>query len=164
MLAISQYTPSLHTFENAGQPAKQAIPERPQQLACGATDRSITLVRNEDGSAQVSINRPPITELVLSGGGAKGVAYSGFVDTLETNGIMDNIRTISGSSAGAISAALLASGMNHAGFDRISDDIPLISLLDSTNATVQKIQNGLSKLGEKLEKLQLAQLDRKSVV
>jgi len=159
MLAISQHAPSLHSsFENVGQFAKQAIPERPQQLACGATDRSITLVRNEDGSAQVSINRPPITELVLSGGGAKGVAYSGFVDTLETNGIMDNIRTISGSSAGAISAALLASGMNHAGFDRISDDIPLISLLDSTNATVQKIQNGLSKLGEKLEKLPLAQL------
>ncbi len=127
-------------------------------MACGATDRSISLVRNEDGSAQIGMKRPPITKLVLSGGGAKGVAYSGFVDTLEANGVMGNIRTISGSSAGAISAALLASGMNHVGFDRISDDIPLVSLLDSTHPSVRKIQNGLSKLGEKLEKLPLAQL------
>ncbi|BBP62055.1 patatin-like phospholipase family protein [Pseudomonas sp. St316] len=158
MLAISQNTPSRHSSENIDPRANQAPPERPRQLACGATDRSITLVRNEDGSAQVTMNRPPITELVLSGGGAKGVAYSGFVDTLETSGVMDNIKTISGASAGAISAALLASGMNHVGFDRISDEIPLISLLDSTNATVKTLQNGLSKLGEKLAKLPLAQL------
>ncbi|MBT2342092.1 MULTISPECIES: patatin-like phospholipase family protein [Pseudomonas] len=158
MPVISRHSPSPYIFQNLGQLAKQALPEFPQPLACGATDRSITLVRNEDGNAQVSMKRPPITELVLSGGGAKGVAYSGFVDTLEANGVMDTIRTISGSSAGAISAALLASGMNHEGFDRISDDIPLISLLDSTHPNVRKIQNGLSRLGEKLEKLPLAQL------
>lgn len=104
------------------------------------------------------MNRPPITDLILSGGGAKGVAYSGFVDTLETAGVMDLIQTISGSSAGAISAALLASGMNHAGFDRISDDISLITLLNSPHSDVSKKQDEWSKLGEKLKKLPLAQL------
>lgn len=116
------------------------------------------MVRYGDASVKVTMNRPPITDLILSGGGAKGVAYSGFVDTLETTGAMDLIRTISGSSAGAISAALLASGMNHAGFDRISDDISLVSLLNSTDPDASKKQDGWSKLGEKLKKLPLAQL------
>jgi exoenzyme U len=104
------------------------------------------------------MNRPPITDLVLSGGGAKGAAYSGLVEALEANGLMDNIRTISGSSAGAISAAVLASGMGHARFDKILDDIPLTSLLDSTHPIVKAIQTGWSKLGESLKSLPLAQL------
>lgn len=102
MLEISQHTPSFRVYENVHLLAEQASPEGPQQLVCGATDRSITLVRNEDGSVQVSMNRPTITILVLSGGGAKGVAYSGFVDALEANGVMDLIEKISGASAGAI--------------------------------------------------------------
>ncbi|AUM72292.1 patatin-like phospholipase family protein [Pseudomonas fluorescens] len=158
MLAISRHTPSFHSFENVGLLAKQAPPERPQELVRSATDRSITIVRNEDGSAQVSMKRPPITKLVLSGGGAKGAAYSGFIEALEAKRAMDPIKTIAGSSAGAISAAVLASGMGHARFDKILDDIPLTSLLDSTNPVVKKIQNGWSKLGENLKSLPLAQL------
>lgn len=158
MLEIPQYNPSLHACKNVDLPAKQASPEGPQQLVCGATDRSITLVRNEDGSVQVSMNRPPITVLVLSGGGAKGVAYSGFVDALEANGVMKLIKKISGASAGAISAALLASGMSHAGFDRISDDISLVKLLNSSKPEVSIWQNRLSKLGEQLKNIPLAQL------
>lgn len=158
MLEISQHTPSFHAYANVDLLAKQASPEGPQQLVCGATDRSITLVRNEDGSVQVSMNRPPITILVLSGGGAKGVAYSGFVDTLEANGVMKLIKKITGASAGAISAALLGSGMNHAGFDRISDKITLVKLLNSSEPEVSIWQNRLSKLGEQLKNIPLAQL------
>ncbi|AMZ73887.1 MULTISPECIES: patatin-like phospholipase family protein [Pseudomonas] len=158
MLEISQHTPSFRVYENVHLLAEQASPEGPQQLVCGATDRSITLVRNEDGSVQVSMNRPTITILVLSGGGAKGVAYSGFVDALEANGVMDLIEKISGASAGAISAALLASGMSHAGFDRISDDISLVELLNSSKPEVSIWQNRLSKLGEQLKNIPLAQL------
>ncbi|EJK98794.1 type III secretion system effector protein ExoU [Pseudomonas fluorescens Q2-87] len=158
MLEISQYNPSLHACEHVDPLAKQAPPEGPQQLLCGATDRSITLVRNEDGSVQVSMNRPPITEVVLSGGGAKGVAYSGLVDTLEANGLMDFIETFLGASAGALAAALLACGMTHAGFDRISDDISLVKLLNSSKDEVSIWQDRLSKLGEQLKSIPLAQL------
>ncbi|XXE03535.1 patatin-like phospholipase family protein [Pseudomonas sp. Z3-6] len=104
------------------------------------------------------MHRPPITKLVLSGGGAKGMAYSGLVEALEANGVMNDIRTISGSSAGAISAAMLANGMSHARFDEILDAIPLTSLLDSTHTIVRTLQNGWSKLGEKLKTVPLAQL------
>lgn len=159
MLApISQHTLLSRSLENLDPLAKRANPECPQPLACGPTDRSISIVRHGDGSVDVTLDRPPITKLVLSGGGAKGAAYSGFVEALEAKHAMDPIRTISGSSAGAISAAVLASGMSHARFDKILDDIPLTSLLDSTNVIVKTIQNAWSKLGEKLKSLPLAQL------
>ncbi|MDO7896369.1 patatin-like phospholipase family protein [Pseudomonas citrulli] len=96
--------------------------------------------------------------LALSGGGAKGVAYSGLVKELEASGVMDLIREISGASAGAISAALLASGMSHAGFDDISDNLSLVSLLDSSDPKISAWQKGFSNLGEKLKKIPLAQL------
>ena len=158
MPTISSHTFPLRAFEHMGQTARTTSPEEGRRLIADATDRSISIIRYEDGSVKVSLNRPPITDLILSGGGAKGVAYSGFVDTLEATGVMEQVRTISGSSAGAISAALLASGMDHAGFDRISDDISLISLLNSAEPDASSRQDGWSKLGEKLKKIPLAQL------
>lgn len=56
--------------------------------------------------------------LVLSGGGAKGLAYTGMVDGLEETGALADIKAISGSSAGAISAALLATGMTAENFKK----------------------------------------------
>lgn len=146
------------SFENSDRTVKQANPDDDCKLVERATDRSISIIRHGDGSVDVTMKRPAISDLILSGGGAKGVAYSGLVKTLEDNRLMDNIRKISGSSAGAISAAVLASGMGHARFDKILDDIPLTSLLDSTHPIVKAIQTGWSKLGENLKSLPLAQL------
>ncbi|XP_066264786.1 uncharacterized protein [Branchiostoma lanceolatum] len=53
----------------------------------------------------------PFNNLVLEGGGAKGIAYIGAAKILEDAGIMKNITRFGGTSAGAITAALLAVGM-----------------------------------------------------
>lgn len=50
------------------------------------------------------------TNLVFKGGGAKGCAYAGCVEVLESKGIYNNITQTAGTSAGAITAALLAVG------------------------------------------------------
>ena len=49
--------------------------------------------------------------LVLEGGGVKGIAYSGAACALEAAGLLDDVNSFRGTSAGAIAAALLASGM-----------------------------------------------------
>ena len=54
-------------------------------------------------------NQIQAVNLVLSGGGVKGVAHIALIEFLESNGI--NIQAISGSSAGALIGALYASGM-----------------------------------------------------
>ncbi|MGY2141035.1 patatin-like phospholipase family protein, partial [Pseudomonas reactans] len=66
------------------------------------TDRALTIRRYEDGVVEMDLKLPDIERLVLSGGGAKGVAFSGMVKALEADQVLDKIRTISGSSAGAI--------------------------------------------------------------
>lgn len=48
--------------------------------------------------------------LVFEGGGVKGIAYSGAIAVLEEQNILGDIRRVAGTSAGAITAVLLALG------------------------------------------------------
>lgn len=52
----------------------------------------------------------PFTNLVFEGGGVKGVAYAGALTVLEDAGILAGVTAVAGTSAGAITAALVACG------------------------------------------------------
>jgi predicted acylesterase/phospholipase RssA/ankyrin repeat protein len=52
----------------------------------------------------------PPENLVFQGGGPKGLAYVGVIDALEKSGQIGGVRRIAGTSAGSITAALLAVG------------------------------------------------------
>lgn len=52
----------------------------------------------------------PIQNLVFEGGGVKGSAYVGAVSVLDELGLYEGVRNIAGTSAGSITAALLAVG------------------------------------------------------
>ncbi|XP_067648947.1 uncharacterized protein [Haliotis asinina] len=54
----------------------------------------------------------PFENLAFEGGGIKGLAHCGAVQYLEEIGVMSNIKRVSGSSAGAIMAALVAIGLD----------------------------------------------------
>lgn len=60
-------------------------------------------------------NKNIFTNLVFKGGGAKGCAYVGCVQVLEELKLYDNITQVAGTSAGAITAALLAAGAGSEG-------------------------------------------------
>ena len=109
--------------------------------------RQLTLREFDNGVAQLELSRPPLTSLVLSGGGAKGAAYPGAIKALEDNGALDGIRSMSGSSAGGITAALLASGMGAGEFKTLSDGMDLISLLDSTHTKHKLFQRICTEIG-----------------
>lgn len=53
-------------------------------------------------------DRFPFQNLVLEGGGVKGVAYIGAFQQLQALGMLDRIQRVAGTSAGAITATLLA--------------------------------------------------------
>jgi len=116
-------------------------------------ERNLTLLRDPQGRVEVVLSPPPITHLVLSGGGAKGVAFSGCVQALEDARKLEGIRVISGSSAGAISAALIASGMGPVAFDGLSDTINLPSLLNSKDPVTAGLQEASSTLGKHVGRL-----------
>ncbi|MBW7466788.1 NTE family protein [Pontibacter aydingkolensis] len=54
--------------------------------------------------------QPKYSNLVLEGGGIRGIAYGGALAELDSLGILPQIKRVSGTSAGAIQAALLAVG------------------------------------------------------
>lgn len=124
-----------------------------ETLVHSLTHRELTIRRYENGVVEINLKLPDIERLVLSGGGAKGVAFSGMVKALEEHQVLDKIRSISGSSAGAISAAFLASGMDHAGFDKMSDETNLVALLDSQNKVLGPLQQASSFIGKGIAKI-----------
>ncbi len=70
--------------------------------------------------------RPPRTALVLSGGGAKGIAHIGVLRTLDSLGIRPDL--IVGASMGAVVGALYASGYTGRELDSLSRVLPLSEL------------------------------------
>ena len=69
--------------------------------------------------------------LVMEGGGVRGIAYGGALQELEKQGVLQNIQRVGGTSAGAIQAALLAVGYS-------ADEI-----IDVINRTpVQRLNDG----------------------
>ncbi|MGI4751896.1 MAG: patatin-like phospholipase family protein [Janthinobacterium lividum] len=48
--------------------------------------------------------------LVFEGGGVKGIAYAGALEVLQENGLLSGIKRVAGTSAGAITACLVAIG------------------------------------------------------
>lgn len=117
-------------------------------LVAGAGERQLTLSRYDNGVVKVALSPSPLTQLVLSGGGAKGTAFPGVLHALENKGVWRGIKVVHGSSAGGISAALMASGLGAKAFDTLSDRIDLPELLNSSNSPVAWLQNTGSTLGK----------------
>lgn len=142
--SVVQIQPSLP--QDVGQSGNTPLVE-------GAGPRKLSLHRDSNGRVEVSLSSPAPGHLVLSGGGAKGVAFSGVVQALEDAGKLQGIKAVSGSSAGAISGALLASGMSSQVFDALTDSIDLPSLLNSQDPVTAWIQDASSKLGSLANRL-----------
>ena len=59
--------------------------------------------------------KPIYKNLVFEGGGVKGAAYAGSVQVLHDNDLLKNVERVAGTSAGSITAALLAVGAGSKG-------------------------------------------------
>ena len=75
--------------------------------------------------------RPPVyRNLVMEGGGIRGIAYGGALAELERQGQLRELRRVGGTSAGAIQAALLAVGYAPAEIIGIVNELPVQRLND----------------------------------
>ncbi len=72
---------------------------------------------------------PAIESLVLSGGGARGVAYAPALRALENLGLLPALQQVVGTSVGAMTAILLAAGVSSKDFQRLLNGTDLLSLL-----------------------------------
>src|SRR5687768_11756983 len=73
---------------------------------------------------------PVIDNLVFEGGGVLGATYAGAVEVLEERGVLQRARRVAGTSAGAITATLLAAGADARRFREIVMGTDFGSFLD----------------------------------
>lgn len=78
------------------------------------------------GPARAQTCRPARTALVLSGGGAKGLAHIGVLRVLDSLGIQPDL--VVGSSMGAIIGGMYASGYSGREIDSLARELPLADL------------------------------------
>jgi len=85
--------------------------------------------------------------LVFEGGGVKGIAYAGAVAVLEERGVLGDIRRVAGTSAGAITACLVALGADAARTRKIVTAAPFASFEDSSIGLVRDTWRLLKRYG-----------------
>lgn len=57
-----------------------------------------------------TLKAQPVRNLALEGGGIRGIAYAGALGVLEQEGLVEGIRNVAGTSAGAIAGAMISVG------------------------------------------------------
>jgi len=91
---------------------------------------SITPFKDSEGNYKLNVmkNAPQLETLVLRGGGAKGVGNAPALVELEKAGRLDGLKQVVGTSAGALTAVGLASGMNAQEFQDLANRIDFAGL------------------------------------
>lgn len=92
----------------------------------------ILLEKSSQGNRLQREKRPPIENLVLEGGGVKGLVYGGALKEMDNNNQLSKLKRVAGSSAGGIAATLLAVGYSPDELmDILANKIDFKQLLDS---------------------------------
>jgi NTE family protein len=87
------------------------------------------------------------TNLVFEGGGVKGIAYCGALNVLDSKGVLKNVSRVAGTSAGAITAGLLAVGYDKDEIFRLLKETSFSSFLDSHWGYIRDAIGLFSKFG-----------------
>ncbi len=90
---------------------------------------NIAVVYKEKDSKEL-VPSPPLKQMAFKGGGAKGAAYPGVVSALDEEGYLEEIDTVFGASAGAITAFMVGLGFSADQFKRLANNIKFTDFTD----------------------------------
>ena len=93
------------------------------------------------------MNGTVIKNLVFEGGGVKGLAYAGAMQALEKAGLLNGVKAFAGTSAGAITAALLACGCNATYLRRIAAGTDFSDFQDNSIGVIRDMWRLVRKFG-----------------
>ena len=85
--------------------------------------------------------------LVFEGGGVKGLAYAGALEVLDQGGVLKDIIRVGGSSAGGITAGLLAVGFTPAEMKQVLEKTDFKSFMDDDWGVVRDTNRLLKDFG-----------------
>lgn len=93
------------------------------------------------------MNKYNFENLVFEGGGVKGIAYGGALHQLHKLGVLSNIKRVAGTSAGAITAVLLAVGYSYKEVSDIVASVNFNDFADDSNGIVRDAKRFISDFG-----------------
>lgn len=85
--------------------------------------------------------------IVLEGGGVRGIAYAGVVKVLEEKNVLQQIEKVAGSSAGAIAGLMISVGYNAAEIDSILMDLAIEKFNDGNWGAIGKYSRVKTRYG-----------------
>jgi NTE family protein len=85
--------------------------------------------------------------LVLEGGGVRGLAYAGVFNVLEEKGILQQIEKVGGSSAGSVAGLLISIGYPAAEIDSLMMELPIQKFNDGKGGLVGKYKRFRNDFG-----------------
>lgn len=85
--------------------------------------------------------------LVFEGGGVKGIAYIGAMQVLEKRKILDSIKRVGGTSAGAITALLLGLNYTFSEIKKIMSELDFTNFLDDSWGIIRDTTRLLTEYG-----------------
>ncbi|XP_071790966.1 uncharacterized protein [Asterias amurensis] len=105
-------------------------------------------ILSEDERDELGQFKYPWHNIVFEGGGNKGLAYAGSVRVLEEIGVWDQVKRIAGTSAGAMTAGLLAVGYNSYDLEAFLKQPDLEKIfLDARFGVLSVLPNFLKRFG-----------------
>lgn len=102
----------IHQFLRLAAPGLKSLNCNAAPISIKAPDATIApqIFKRHDGTYNLIRAVPPIENLILPGGGSKGIGLAGALLELESAGMLSSLRAIAGSSAGALVATWLSVG------------------------------------------------------
>lgn len=131
MIRHRDHTVRWESYQGAAARAREWV-ERHRQVALGLlpmADPAPHLQALPSGKILMLRAAPAIENLVLSGGGTRGVANAPALRALENLGLLSALQRVAGNSVGGMTAILLAAGISAKDFQQLSNGTELLSLL-----------------------------------
>ncbi|MBA3721295.1 MAG: ankyrin repeat domain-containing protein [Parachlamydiaceae bacterium] len=112
---------------------------------CLATILKLQGMQEKKLSAPPNFVEDPPENLVFEGGGPKGIVYLGALKELESRNLLRELKRVAGTSAGAITAGLLATGHTLEEITELLKEKDLSSFLDVIDPKDKPLLEGASK-------------------
>lgn len=106
------------------------------------TKALVKKTKNEQYQELKEAHENPIAFLAFSGGGPKGAVYPGVIEALESTGVLPGVVGVGGSSAGAITAAFIATGGSAKSLKNFTSETDFKALIGAKISPVSLLHDG----------------------
>jgi predicted acylesterase/phospholipase RssA/ankyrin repeat protein len=133
IVTLDYYNARISAVDEKGRSPQALIESHPEfeAMECKKLLVNFSRTRMREKTLPPNFNKRPPYNLVFQGGGPRGIAYVGALKEMEAKEALSELRRVAGTSAGAITAALLAVGYSADEIEKELKSLDFKTLLDA---------------------------------